>query len=242
MGTLYFDIETASPFREPQEFGDFEKTKFFEPTIFAVGYRPDEEDSKTDLVTDTFFRNGPWGSEHDLGLYERLFEFCDRQGPIDRVVTHNGDGFDCIHFENWAVRIEDDEEGSEVTPKVRALLDNHIDLMPTAVERCREPLGLEEWRDLVSLDDACDVAGTENPTINHDDYDLNQELILEAKRQEDEPYLTNKQVPIFGKTYVDLISDGKRESTECQELKRALHDYAVSDITPLAELDRKWLS
>lgn len=241
MGTLYLDTETASPFEEPPNYDAFRETEYFEPVVFAAGYLPSGGDPTSDLETDAFFRAGPWGPEHDVGLFDDLFGFVDACPGIDRAVTFNGDRFDCIHLRNWAERGERGD-GDDLVAGLTRILADHVDLMPRAVENCREPLGLPEWRDLVSLDDACDVAGVENPSIEHADYELDPSLLEEAKQRDTEPndHITNKQMPVLGEAYVEAVANDEADTSEFRALERAMYDYAVSDITPLAELHRKW--
>lgn len=227
MATFAIDIETASPFDEPDDFSD---TEYFEPVCIGIGYFPDNGTP----ITDVLFRSGPWGPQYDARLIDEMFQFYNQFDDIDRTLTFNGSSFDCIHLRNWAS--DASEEDANATRKTEQVLSNHIDIMPIAVDQCREPLDLEDWRSYVKLEDACDIAGATIPPVYHEDYDLSEEYIEAARTEDDEPNITNKQMPVLTEAYVNLLVSGKTDSTEFAALKTALHDYTRADIEPLYTL------
>jgi len=82
MGLLAIDIETASPFNEPQNQEDFQDTEYFELVAIALGYRPSED---SDTETAVLFRQGDWEPEATAELLDRLVSWCD-QREINRTI------------------------------------------------------------------------------------------------------------------------------------------------------------
>ena len=227
MGSLAIDIETASPFKEPQQ-EDFRNTDYFELVAVALGYRssPDGE-----IETSVLFREGGWETESTATLLEQVIEWCGGK-EIDRTLTYNGSGFDAIHLRNWASDVDEDGLGSDTREQIDRLFSNHVDLSVPAGERYADQL---DYRDFPKFEDACSWEDLETTPTYYSDYDIDKG-ILENSEIDDNQVEGWHIGTTWGERYVQWIEAGLQEQKSFIELQRLIEDYATADVRPLYEL------
>lgn len=220
-GTLAVDIETASPFSNP-DFNEFHRTEHFELVAIALGH---QSTRSGESETEVLFRNGWWDDEHTADLLGRAIEWCQDR-PGDRTLTYNGDGFDAVHLSSWG-----DEVGIDVTPMLR----DQIDLKDAATERHGHRL--PTWKDFPKFEDLCEWEGVETTPTYYDDYDIDP--AIREREAVDSAHVQGKHIgKAIGEAYVTALVTGARDTATTRELERLLTDYARADVEPLFELDR----
>ncbi|SFR59284.1 hypothetical protein SAMN04487947_2635 [Halogeometricum rufum] len=236
MGTLALDIETASPFAEPDGANDTEYYEWLSVALAYVddgpaGVRADGDERETAVL----FRRGGWDDDHTADLFERLFEWCEAR-DVDRTLTYNGAWFDLTHLGNWAASLAASETLSGAPGRLADCLGRHVDVAPAAADRYAEEL----WEEQVVLPDwkAYQLAGIDNPRVWYDDYDFD-----EGYREGlgiNESFVKGEHVGrVLGERYVAGVVAGIEETRTHRELERLLYDYSVSDVTDLFDLYRE---
>lgn len=225
MGTLAIDIETASPFSEPQKQEHYRDTDYFELVAVALGYQPS---AGNEIETTVLFREGGWEPGQTAELLDRVINWCD-QREISQTLTYNGKGFDAIHLKNWATNLDDRGIRSNTRIQVDDLFSNHADLAIPAVEQHNDRL---DYRDFPKFEDVCRWEGIETTPTYYADYDLDDELIAIQDNQVEGRHIGTE----LGEQYVHWSTAGLQGTKSFSELQRLLEDYATTDVYPLYEL------
>lgn len=203
MGTLAIDIETASPFTEPDEEN---RTECYEWLSVAVAYANGQDE----LEQTVLFRQGGWEHEHTAELLGRLIDWC-RQRDIERTLTYNGTRFDLKHMANWAESLDEAGVRSGALDDLISCLPSHIDLALAAADRHRDEL----WESQVVLPDwkAYTLEGIDNDRVYYDDYAFNDDY--RDGLGIDEQFVQGKHVGrVLGERYVEGIAAGIEDTRE----------------------------
>lgn len=226
MGTLAIDIETASPFREPES-GNA-GTEFFEWLIIAVGFR---DSPKEPPESEVLFRRGGWQDQYTADLFDRLSEWCEGR-EIDRMLTYNGNRFDLKHLANWAEALEGEGVRDEVYSSLRNLSTPHIDLSLPALARYEDKL----WEDQVRLPlwKVCKFENVEDEKTWYGDYAFNNAYL---PAEIDAKFVKGKHVgQVLGERYVNGVEAGLEGTATHESLRQLLYDYASGDVDVLFDL------
>lgn len=224
MGTLAVDIETASPFREPDSGG--RSTEYYEWLAVAVGYR--EHDQAAPEAT-VLFRRGGWDSEYTADLFDQLIEWCDGRN-IDRTLTYNGARFDLPHMGNWAAAVDSRNVRTDTYANIKQLFADHLDLAPAATDRHEDELRDEQ--PILPLWKACKLEGVHEEKVWYEDYDFDGAYV-EALGIDDRFVRGEHVGRVLGERFVDGITAGLEETKTHRELRRLLYEYAVGDVEVL---------
>jgi DNA polymerase elongation subunit (family B) len=227
MGILAIDIETASPFEEPDP--EQNATRCYEWLSVAMAYRGSDLD---DPEAQVFFRRGGWEPKYTADLFERLIDWCDGRN-IERTLTYNGAYFDLKHLLNWAEDLEESNEWTGLNGGLKASFPTHIDLAKAATARHKEELQedqpiLPDWL-------AYDLEDIDNDSIWYDDYDFNDDY-WERLGIEDEFVRGSHVGQVLGEKYIDGVQAGLEGTKTHEELEQLLYDYSISDIVDLFAL------
>ena len=228
---LAIDIETASPFRNPDS-GSFDNTACFELVAVGVGYQAGPEEP---IQTEVFFRKGGWDAKWTAMLLEQVTEWCsDHQASA--TLTYNGSKFDEIHLKTWAKEIEYAGLWNNAVNAISSLFDSHIDLNTIAVNKYQNRI--ENWRTAIKLEQLCQW---ENITVSDTQYLEYSIGDLPNSEEIEGEYVTNVHVgTVLGEAYVEQIIKQSSNQELLPELQRLLYDYTVSDIEPLFKLARNF--
>ncbi|WP_256288302.1 hypothetical protein [Halobellus inordinatus] len=224
MGTLVLDIETASPFEEPPE--NSNGTQYYEWFAVSLAYADNLEESPE---TEVLFRRGNWDDAHTIDLYQRMFEWCDKQN-VERLLTYNGTWFDGKHLLNWAREI-DAATDHNYRGRTERLFENHVDVALAAADEYSEEL----WDDQHILPDwkAYKITEINNDSVWYDDYDFPETYLSQI----DGSAVQGKHIgQVLGERYVDNVEAGIESTSVHRELTQLLTDYCTSDVADLVDL------
>lgn len=204
---LALDIETISTVPETEI--DLENSDHVELLCIGVGFAPAVGSPGSSRV---LFRRGS-SSTAEVDLLERFCEYVEARDP-DQLLVFKGD-FDVRHLRGRAARVD---EGSGISDRVNTLFDTYelVNLDPTG-----------------SLEENADVLETHWDIYNHSLNPADWRADHPNYRGDvSDPVVTNKDIPYFGKRYLQLCDEGV-DNREYRALHELLRHYTISDIDPL---------
>lgn len=232
MGTLAVDIETASPFTDPDP--EENNTDDYEWVAVAVGYDPAITDPSVAPETDVLFRQGGWDDDHTAALLDDLCEWCEDR-DVERTLTYNGAWFDLKHMCNWAQKLTDNGTRPAAYSDLVEAVQTHIDLAHPATERHEDEL--RDDQPILPLWKVCQLEDIDDEKTWYDDYEI-PEAYLDAAAI-DQPFVRGAHVgEVLGERYVEGLEAGIEHTKTHQQLAQLLSDYAAGDVDVLFELYR----
>jgi DNA polymerase elongation subunit (family B) len=218
MGVLALDIETASPYGEPE---DFQNTEMFEPVCIGLAYwdQPD-----TDPDTTVLYRGGAFEADHTAVLLAQLTAWT-KPRDIEVTLTYNGEYFDAHHLNNWARECVD---AGKIAPECASTIsqlfgETHIDLMHIVEENYGQKRKFEQM---------CGELEIDAPRTHYANYELTDDLIVEK------PTVEGWHIGVrLGEQYAEWVAlPEDQRPVELAELHRLLDDYTRADIEPMLTL------